>query len=210
MYQAKPWVYFREINIAFAFMPKVANTSMKVAFAKMLGIPYSEDGKGIHSEPRLVGTRWEAVKDINCPKIAFTRYPIDRLISCYRDKIVDKKCKNPYYRRNFSPDVSFQEFVEFVCNTPDEESDHHFASQTYLLGGIEAIEQCQIYRYENIDVHWIAMRETNYNLWRNGLPRFLDKLNSYQRGSDCSIDDAMASSIAKRYFNDRFWWNIAF
>ena len=65
-------------------------------------------------------------------RFAFVRNPWDRLVSCYSNKFSDmgKGLGGPRQRaEEFSPDMSFAEFVEAVHATPDEEANPHFRSQ---------------------------------------------------------------------------------
>ena len=94
-----PWCHFPQYDINFAFMPKVANTSMKQAFSIALGHKrFEKSHLGIHSFTPLLTRQY---KDMPVARFdfAFVRHPLDRLVSCYRDKIIDKGGNRSYYCR---------------------------------------------------------------------------------------------------------------
>lgn len=67
---------------------------------------------------------------------AVTRSPFDRLVSFHLNKIkawneIDRHYNNEDF--GFRKNMPFKDMLEVVCNTPDEESDRHFKSQTALL-----------------------------------------------------------------------------
>ncbi|NXW78564.1 CHST9 sulfotransferase, partial [Hirundo rustica] len=73
----------------------------------------------------------------NYTKVMFTRHPLERLVSAYRDKLLHSE---PFYsttianeiramfrkNKNSSEKVSFQEFVNFVLSKPPEILDIHW------------------------------------------------------------------------------------
>ncbi|KFV04613.1 Carbohydrate sulfotransferase 9, partial [Pterocles gutturalis] len=79
----------------------------------------------------------------NYTKVMFTRHPLERLVSAYRDKLLHSE---PYYsttlaneiremfrkNKNSSEKVSFQEFVNFVLAKPKNALDIHWKPM-YLL-----------------------------------------------------------------------------
>ncbi len=77
-------------------------------------------------------------------KFAFVRNPWDRLVSCWRNKVVDSN----YY--NFSNDrllemQTFKSFVDFVENENIENCDHHIRLQSKLidLNSVDFIGRCE-------------------------------------------------------------------
>lgn len=150
----RPWVHFLHLNVCFAFMPKVANSAMKVAFAQLHDLSgYDEQtGRGIHSYYQ--GVAPDEIIHLTCPKIIFVRNPFDRLVSAWQSKLIDKKSHPGFTRFGMKADMSFQEFAEIVCNIPDDKSDHHFRSQTYEMFVNDEPLDLMLGRFEHLDDCW--------------------------------------------------------
>jgi hypothetical protein len=128
----RPWVHFPGYNLCFAFMPKVANTSMKMAFAKLQRLPgFDKSQVGIHSYYK--GVSPQEIAHFDCPKFMFVRNPFDRLVSAWQSKLIDKISHPSFNRFGMYKNMSFNEFARKVCETPDNISDHHWRSQTYEM-----------------------------------------------------------------------------
>lgn len=90
-------------------------------------------------------------------KFAFVRNPLERFVSFYKDKF-EKSRVNPihfeslgkFYPGQLSPDMSFDDVVDFCVNIPDEISDIHFKSQRASLSQYGG-EVKNIYKLENFD-----------------------------------------------------------
>lgn len=191
----KVWAYIEQYNFCISFMPKVANTSMKVCIADGLGLEpwYNEYGHGVHAHGHFNMLTTEEAQKLDCPKFAFVRNPIDRVVSTYVDKVLDKKCRAGYYKRNLSEDVSFEGFVNHVCSTQDSDGDHHFINQSYLLGDVE----CAVYKYEDITEGWDAVRKMIPGLWG------LSHLNAYNENLECvSITEEIRDKLNERFKAD--------
>ena len=126
-------------------IPKTASSSIKLALipfydkAKEYEI-YKGDALGYNLGYKISKFYWHKVyrenikiRDIRKFKnegyVVFTvvRNPWDRLVSCYENKVNDKYAK----RRRFKEGASFEEFLDFVCKTPDnsKKADPHWKSQ---------------------------------------------------------------------------------
>lgn len=154
----RPWVTFPEHNMCFAFMPKVANTSMKMAFAEYYNMKkFKNSHLGIHSH--FIGVSPDAIANLNCNKIIFVRNPFDRLVSAWQSKLIDKKHHAGYIKYGFHRDMLFEDFANAVCDIPDDESDHHFRSQTYEMYSKNGqLEHLIICRFENLEYEWGRVR----------------------------------------------------
>ncbi|XP_033120846.1 carbohydrate sulfotransferase 14-like isoform X2 [Anneissia japonica] len=138
------------------------------------------------------GALLSQVKDIrelkyrlqNYKKIIFTRHPLVRALSAYRDKfekdVVDY-CWSVgsiilnNYRRNYTGldvrhvhDISFSEFVEFITdpNAPDEKNDRHWIPISQrsnpcriaydVLGKLETIDDDMRFVFEYLDIQGLV------------------------------------------------------
>lgn len=122
---------FRKWRMICIAIPKVANTSLRSALA-------SSEGR------KLLRTKWRtklpcmALAQLQAihgswPIFSLVRHPRDRLYSCWKDK----RAVAPFWRdKPLSQECSFEEFVRWVCEQPDDETlDKHIRSQWWWLTG---------------------------------------------------------------------------
>lgn len=143
-------------------VPKVACSSIKIAFASLLGIDLAVAGGNPHDvefpAPGASGGRQGLFT------FAFVRNPWDRLVSCYRDKILGEvhdftrlhpTRKIAYCLAQFDcfhAGMPFDEFAEVIAAIPDREADEHFRSQhTFLTDGTGGIALDFVGRFERLD-----------------------------------------------------------
>ncbi len=148
-------------NLVYVPVPKVANRSIKAALADFAGKPYTD--------PHNAG--WQTVP---LPQVAnlsgyfrftFVRNPLDRLVSCYAQKIVlyARQMQLPLlfwrYGQRFDPEMSFAEFITAVAAIPDHLADRHFRSQhtfVYHQGGLLVDF---VGRFEQLQPDWAILRQ---------------------------------------------------
>jgi hypothetical protein len=64
---------------------------------------------------------------------AFLRNPFDRVIACYKDKVLNE-LGDEKYKPLYNPDLTFEKFVNFISVTPDDIIDWHLKSQDFYIG----------------------------------------------------------------------------
>lgn len=163
-----------ERKFAYLWVHKAACSSVKAALLPLFDLdptPYERtlrDGKRhfvvhdvfkdsdhqVHKEQFLQGLANEYHDYF---KFSFVRNPWDRLLSCYLDKIV-RKTVPPYIltsgRRGgveFYANMPFTEFVEVVCQIPDDAADGHFRPQHLTVCDLEGEPMADfVGRFENL------------------------------------------------------------
>lgn len=136
-----------EHRFVYFEVPKAACTSIKAALLPLFpGV--EPDGDPLHKgvihrafegSPYQVRTakllEERGYRDFY--KFSFVRNPWDRLFSCYRSKVKNRRgvwlTETSYSGGQLYPNMPFREFVEVVCRTPDEEANPHFRSQAAFL-----------------------------------------------------------------------------
>lgn len=153
-------------DAAWIEVPKVACSSIKIALAGVLGVDLESAGGNPHlaefPEPPPVG-RGPALYP-GLFSFAFVRDPWDRLVSCYRDKILGEAPDFTSFHPTrgvayclagmdvFRAGMSFDEFVDAVAAVGDDEADEHFRSQhTFVTNASGGIGVDFIGRFETLD-----------------------------------------------------------
>ena len=187
-----------ELKLGFVPTPKVANRSMKIAIANHIGMQWHGD---IHHAPWHF-TPLALLRDNDYFRFGFVRNPLDRLLSCYAQKIV-------YYERQlgmrsllwrygntFDKDMSFAAFVKAVAGIPDRISDIHFRSQhTFLYHrGKKMVDF--IGHFEQLEQDWDLLRE------KFGLPELPHQNKSRHADYHEAYTPELAIIAAKRYAKD--------
>lgn len=92
---------------------------------------------------------------------AFVRNPYDRLISCYRNKVINPSLtKNIFACYDVKAEDSFETFVQKICDLDDLESDRHFRSQSWFLYNGENLLTDFVGRFENLEQDWKKPRRS--------------------------------------------------
>lgn len=187
-----------ELKLCFVPTPKAANRSIKAAVASVAR-------PGYRGDPHLAGWQYRPVatlKETGFEGFGFVRNPLDRLYSCYAQKIVlyGRLRSMPIefwrYGSAFHPDMSFEAFVRAVAGIPDRLADIHFRSQHRFLYFRGEPTVGFIGRFETLDRDWERVRQ------RFGLPELAHYNRSPHRSYREAYTPALARIAAERYDQD--------
>jgi hypothetical protein len=190
----------KQYKLIFVGNPKVATSTMKHVFSDIL--PDSEfyldisfnDFAASHSEKSQF------------KKFTFVRDPVERIYSCWLDKISNQKRAADIFIitrfKGLYPDMPFESFVNWLCSThgADEGADRHWMSQSSLLSCASPNfqEMCFI---NVLELTKIVNNFTN----THGLPEIVN-LNINRLGSEhaglINISLESRNKIIKRYSKD--------
>lgn len=158
-----------ERRLVFLSVPKVACTAIKLALAKARGLEIPADAsleQHIHVHPswhREHGTLRPAQDGYH--RFAFVRNPFDRLVSCYRSKILFRPSPTQRlsiyesYYFSLPSNIAFDDFARRVAAIPDALADNHFKSQYALLYERDELMVDEVGRFEHLDEHWRSLAE---------------------------------------------------
>lgn len=184
-------VFLMPYGAVYVEIPKVACSSIKVAIARMLNInlvqgnPHQTEFPSVDYQLSEHGPLYPGLFSF-----AFVRNPWDRLVSCYRDKILLEvngfthstirpgiaDCLAHF--KGFFPGMSFEQFVDVVASIPDEEADGHFRSQyTFVADRANRIAVDFVGRYERLSEDLNRVRDLQ-ELPEFELPRLQAALSS--------------------------------
>ena len=183
-----------DLKLIYIPIPKVANRSIKEVLAQKLGM----SGKLSAHKYKWHKISLNKVLLHSSFSFAFVRNPLDRLISCYVHKIEMNDIKKNLWKYGdlVSQDMSFEDFANFVCQTPDSIADRHFKSQYQFL-----------YQKEQLIVDYIGKFETIQKDWDQLAIKFnLGQLNHANKSLRVEIDKyytkELAEKVAKHYKKD--------
>ena len=135
-----PW------KVAYVRVPKVANSALKSAIAAGLKLPQvpglrpTNDRYWRCADPKRVNliSLFQFEYDPRFRdywSFAVVREPVERIVSCYKNKILRNGRLSPaFQRRGFSDSMSLEAFVRRACVLSDVSTDIHLASQASILG----------------------------------------------------------------------------
>lgn len=150
-------IHIPQLNLIYISISKTGISSIRSIFLKKVGATYNKKNyKTIHGKVADI-FQYISIKKVSKQqdtyKFSIVRNPFDRLVSCYKNKILDEEYLpiQKGYDSLFYKDMSFEEFAKGVCQLPDMLSDRHFRSQySYLFYKGELIVDF-LGKFENID-----------------------------------------------------------
>ena len=189
-------------RLLYLRVPKVGNTSI------MQSIECTQTRYMWSDEIRALNDTWTT--------FSFVRNPWARIVSAYLDKIRGETGLQPMVNGVYEgflsagmrvhPSMSFAEFCEVVCDTPDEKIDRHLRSQaSFLIRDDRPIVRF-IGRLEDMDRDWQTVMDAV------GLDFPLRHLNrtSRQHYSEYFGDHRLVNLVGDRYAEDGRFFNYDF
>jgi len=187
-----------ELKLCFVPTPNVANRSMKLAIASHIGLQWQGD---IHHAPWQF-TALALMRNNDYFRFGFVRNPLDRLLSCYAQKIVyyERELGMPSllwrYGDSFNKDMSFAEFVVAVSRIPDRISDIHFRSQHTFFYHRKNLMVDFVGHFEQLEQDWNFLRD------KLGLPELPHQNRSNHINYREAYEPELAAIAARRYAKD--------
>lgn len=162
------FIVFKDFPLVYARVPKVANTSIKEALARHVPIEEKQDLKPSNDRFWRACTKGhtqlltadELAKDTRqLFSFSFVRDPLDRLFSCYVNKIVMNGAPSQFSDRGYTADMSFDDFVSLTCNMSNDERDVHTQLQAPMLQDSYGCYPDFIGLYEMLSKDWRQLRK---------------------------------------------------
>ena len=196
------FIQFRDLPLLYGRVPKVANSSIKASLSRLLtqnpeqGLRTTSDAfwsKGTNGETCMVNNHTARMCRGTHFCFSFVRNPFDRLVSAYNNKILElDEVPGPMQAMGLWHNMAFDQFLELVCSTPDEEIDIHLLPQATILCLDDQIIPGFIGRIEHMDHDWKALQHA---LRREGLPSLGDLPQKNRRRAEDRTD-------VSQYFHD--------
>jgi hypothetical protein len=130
--------YSEKFNYFYCATPKVACTSIMLTLQRLeIGdMTFSHGNDGSIHERHLSPLKSPEVEDIERSKFkfCFVRNPFDRLLSCYLDKVYNEASLERRFQIALGKTgpVSFREFIDVICDEPDDAMEPHYAPQAQV------------------------------------------------------------------------------
>ncbi|MEM7365985.1 MAG: sulfotransferase family 2 domain-containing protein [Pseudomonadota bacterium] len=201
-----------EYDAVYIDIAKVASSSIKSRLASILNLPQE------NNDPHTTTFERPTTPDASLPtaypglfSFAFVRNPWDRLVSCYRDKILGQAKDFTAFNEDgvahclagfdaFYADMSFEAFIAAVCSIDDDDADEHCRAQSAFITNVNGeISVDFVGRFETLsdDFNTVA----NKLRWSLGSP--LPRLQSTPRTDYREYYNAETTRLVEqRFLND--------
>ncbi|GHF11030.1 hypothetical protein GCM10017044_00900 [Kordiimonas sediminis] len=202
-------------NIAYARIPKAANSSVKHALHDFLfGHEATIDGgrrdRFWYQHPSGLADMmsYGALKQKHPDAFifSFVRNPYSQTVSCYHEKIVKRRkygLINSFRDSGFTPEMTFRDFVDHIATIPDEVADVHFKSQASMLT-VKGKSTCDfIGKTETMDKDWAHLQATISGKSGHHLPNIRTIHQQADRPKPRDLyNDYLITKVRERYDND--------
>lgn len=150
-------IYVPQLNLIYLSITKTGNSSIKSMLLDKVDVKYDKDEyltihrKSNDTFQRI--TTKEITENKDAFKFSVVRNPFDRLVSCYKNKILEEEYLpiQEGFGKIFYKGMPFEEFVIKVCKIPDIFSDRHFRSQYSYLYYKDKLIVDYLGKFENLE-----------------------------------------------------------
>lgn len=209
--QPKIW-YLEDIDLVYLQIPKIASTSVTRSLSKFVmeqqgsTIDLEQVGRqqvrevaancSSHSSTKQTTTKYKTAY-----KFSLVRNPLERLWSCYKNKVLDpynNDGENIFWNHGIRLDMSFDEFVQCVAKIPDNKINRHLKSQCWYLYDNNQCLADYIARFETLSHDWLAL------VSKFGLPELphANPSSAQKKSYKDSYSKQTAQLAANRYKRD--------
>lgn len=225
------YIVSTEHRFVYIVTPKVACSSIKEALLPLFSIDtdayrhVARDGtakirphRAFNESPSQLNKKQYLARESEFTdylRFGFVRNPWDRLISCYRQKLLqrkrpDRKDNRPLQGSRDNPDafylgMPFEEFIEQVHAIPDSESDPHFKSQASIFYTHNPDEHClasYVGHFESLADDFAAVMEQLGLADRITLGHRLRSRRPGKKPYTDFYDQRLRDLVAERYADD--------
>ena len=198
------WV-LSDISVGYIQIPKVATRSIRqcltryhleVAQDASVESAGGSESYGIHKSQKRI---YELKRDVFI--FAFVRNPLDRLYSCYKNKVMDPFIKggvNLFANHGIELGISFEDFVDIIVDIPDSKIDRHIRSQHWFLTYNDNLLPDYVGRLESFEQDW------NFLVQRYSfpIPPHINQTRSDDNSKWSYYSRRSARLVAQRYEKD--------
>jgi hypothetical protein len=219
--KGKGFIYIPHHKLVYARVPKCANTSIKTALSELIqAVPTTNPRTERALEPTndrfwknctteakfLKPDKYTALrKKVFC--FTFIREPLQRLHSCYREKVLRPSVFPAMKRLGYDKTMSFSEFVELTCSLSLDAMDVHTQPQTFLISDSKGKLPDFIGCIESMRTDWQRLNE---QMLHRDIPisRELPHLNSSRKGESNQSQSIRLLERVQRQFEMTYGLDI--
>lgn len=199
------------VYVIYLSVPKVASSS--ISYEMLMRQPTAYEGMDEHSKEGKALTNWRPAMapHPNLPIFTFTRDPINKFLSYYRNKFVNARKTGfelDHLRRlNFDPEMTLEEVVKHMVSIPVEKMEHHAQPQyRIILDENHNLIPDFVGKVESIDIDWEyiqALSLSDFSI-SNVKNTTLHKKNDNEQ-----LSESVISALARYYSHDFYLFDYS-
>ncbi len=156
--------HFPNLGLGYIQIPKVATRSIRAGLMQSQGAAAGFDDFDAFEQAFSRHVTQQSIRRDaeNTFVFAFVRHPLARLYSAYADKIINARAqgrRNIFACHGLHFDMSFDQFVDRVCEIDDRHIDRHLRSQAWFLTDTDGLIPTFIGHLERLNTDWDRLRE---------------------------------------------------
>jgi hypothetical protein len=190
------------VYVIYLSVPKVASSS--ISYGMMMRQPSADSSLSEHSPTGKALTNYRSADSIHpkLPIFTFTRHPIQKFLSYYKNKFVEARGRgfelDHLKLLKFDPDMSLEEVVKHRMTIPVEKMEHHAQPQYRILLRNGSLIPDFVGQVENISKDWRYIQALSLSEFS-----VLEKKNSSGRAEEPEkVDDSVLAALTEYYTYD--------